>query len=63
MYIDKKTLHPRAALKAISDFKNSVRDLSLDEENVYNLYLLLGLCNISFNLFLYFFPFEPLHNF
>ena len=38
MYIDKKTLHPRAALKAISDFKNSVRDLSLDEENVYKKY-------------------------
>ena len=39
MYIDKRQLHPRAALKAISDFKNSVRDLSLDEENVYNRYV------------------------
>ena len=38
MYIDKKTLHPRAALKAISDYKNSVRDLNLDEENAYKKY-------------------------
>ena len=38
MYIDKKTLHPRAALKAISDFKNSVRDLNIDEENAYKKY-------------------------
>ena len=38
MYIDKRTLHPRAALKAISDFKNNVRDLNLDEENVCKKY-------------------------
>lgn len=38
LYIDKKTLHPRAALKAISDFKNGVRDLRLDEENTYKKY-------------------------
>lgn len=38
MYIDKRTLHPRAALKAISDFKNNVRDLNIDEENVYKKY-------------------------
>lgn len=38
MYIDKKTLHPRAALKAISDYKNSVRELNLDEESVYKKY-------------------------
>lgn len=38
MYIDKKALHPRAAAKAISDFKNQVRDLTLDEENIYKKY-------------------------
>ncbi len=38
MYIDKRQLHPRAALKAISDFKNNVRDLNLDEENVCKKY-------------------------
>lgn len=38
MYIDKKSLHPRAALKAISDYKNQVRDLTLDEENIYKKY-------------------------
>lgn len=38
MYIDKKSMHPRAAGKAISDFKNKIRDLTLDEEKVYKKY-------------------------
>ena len=38
MFIDKKTLTPRAANKAISDYKNQVRDLTIDEKNIYDEY-------------------------